>query len=195
MIWLFSFIFLIILFKNVFPNQECQYSFSETLPFSRRTYAIWPSGVSAWKSVGDKVIQRNPSFNHIRTFLAADVQIYEMFLKIQTEYWILSNIPLLPRNKIATTTSHAAFELQGSVMAGMNLSWHLEICRFPAKKIHDSFSYMKTFKDMIIWRLLRGKVKIEITYQFVILSFAKDLWSSTLCIQILHFVQNDTKLW
>ena len=32
---------------------------------------------------------------------------------------------------------------------------------------------------------------MEITYPIVILSVAKDLYTLTLCIQILHFVQND----
>ena len=35
-------------------------------------------------------------------------------------------------------------------------------------------------------------VKIEYYYQNVILSIAKNLHASTLCIQILHFAQNDT---
>ena len=35
-------------------------------------------------------------------------------------------------------------------------------------------------------------VKIEYYYQNVILSIAKNLYASTLCIQILHFAQNDT---
>ena len=38
----------------------------------------------------------------------------------------------------------------------------------------------------------RGCVKIENLCQCVILSIAKNLETSTLCIQILHFVQDDT---
>ena len=40
----------------------------------------------------------------------------------------------------------------------------------------------------------RGCVIMKLTYHSVILSKAKDLESSSLCIQILHFVQNDTKI-
>ena len=59
----------------------------------------------------------------------------------------------------------------------MNLSQYypFKIASFSGEKIHVLFPYMKMYEDMIIWRLLRGKVKIEIIYQFVILSFAKDL--------------------
>ena len=32
---------------------------------------------------------------------------------------------------------------------------------------------------------------MESYYQSVILSFAKNLYASTLCLQILHYVQND----
>ena len=38
----------------------------------------------------------------------------------------------------------------------------------------------------------RECIKIEFPYKSVILSSAKNLVTSTLCIQILHFVQNDT---
>ena len=49
----------------------------------------------------------------------------------------------------------------------------------------------------------RGCVKIETSYQSVIfrtkssttrLSIAKNLYTSTLCLQILHYIQDDTTL-
>ena len=47
---------------------------------------------------------------------------------------------------------------------------------------HDAESYHK----------VEGKVKMKFAYHSVILSNAKDLIASTLCIQILRFAQNDT---
>ena len=62
----------------------------------------------------------------------------------------------------------------------------------PVKLVKPIFCPLKadtlSFRHKIKW----GCVKIEISYQCVILSIAKDLITSTLCKQILHFVQNDT---
>lgn len=40
----------------------------------------------------------------------------------------------------------------------------------------------------------RGCVEMKIPYQSVILSIAKNLYTSALCLQILHFAQDDTTL-